>query len=211
MKIVTEYGDQIATVVSEPDRGIYDAMNKGIGAAKGDIVGILNSDDFFATPDVIADVVEAFRGNADADMVFGDVVFVAPQDLSSVKRYYSSRHFKPWKLRFGYMPPHPATFVRRELYTRFGEYNLDYRIAADYEMFVRWLIRHQVKFRRIDQVLVRMRLGGVSTAGLRSSILLNREIVRGCVDNGLYTNLICMLPKIPFKLLELFRRPPRAA
>lgn len=211
MKIVSEYEDRIATIVSEPDHGIYDAMNKGIRAATGDVVGILNSDDFFATPNVIANVVEVFDGSRDADMVFGDVVFVAPNDLSSVKRFYSSRHFKPWKLRFGYMPPHPATFVRRELYTRFGEYNLDYHIAADYEMFVRWLIRHEVKFRRIDEVLVRMRLGGVSTAGLRSSILLNREIVRACVDNGLYTNLVCMLPKIPFKLLELLRRPPRAA
>ncbi|MDJ0699529.1 MAG: glycosyltransferase family 2 protein [Woeseiaceae bacterium] len=211
MKIVSEYEDRIATVVSEPDQGIYDAMNKGIRAATGDIVGILNSDDFFASKDVVADVVQAFRENEEAGIVFGDVVFVSPEDLNYVKRYYSSRHFKPWKLRFGYMPPHPATFVRRDLYTRYGEYNLEFRIAADYEMYVRWLIRNEVRFRRIDEVLVRMRLGGISTAGLRSSMVLNREIVRACVDNGLYTNFFCMLPKIPFKLFELVRRPPRAA
>ncbi len=211
MKIVSEYEDRIATVVSEPDNGIYDAMNKGVRAATGDIVGILNSDDFFASPDVVADVVEAFRKNNDVGMVFGDVVFVSPDDLTQVRRYYSSRHFRPWKLRFGYMPPHPATFVRRDLYTRFGEYNLDYRIASDYEMFVRWLFGNKVRFHRIDKVMVQMRLGGISTAGVRSSILLNREIVRACVDNGLYTNFFCMLPKIPFKLLELVRKPPRAA
>ena len=211
MNIVSEYEDRIATIVSEPDHGIYDAMNKGVRAATGDIVGILNSDDFYASPDVIANVVDAFRSDDDASMVFGDVVFVSPEDLTSVRRYYSSRHFKPWKLRYGYMPPHPATFVRRDLYTRYGGFNTDYRIAGDYEMFVRWLIRNEVRFRRIDEVLVRMRLGGISTAGLRSSIILNREIVRACVDNGFYTNFLCMLPKIPFKLLELVRRPPRAA
>ena len=211
MQIVSEYEGRIATVVSEPDQGIYDAMNKGIRAATGDVMGILNSDDFFASSDVIADVVDVFRSDDDADIVFGDVVFVSAEDLTSVKRYYSSRHFKPWKLRFGYMPPHPATFVRRDLYTRYGEYNLEYRIASDYEMFVRWLIRNEVQYRRLDEVLVHMRLGGISTSGLRSSILLNREIVRACMDNGLYTNFLCMLPKIPFKLLELVRRPPRAA
>ena len=207
LDVVAEYQDQIAEIISEPDTGIYDAMNKGIGRATGDIVGILNSDDFFAAEDIIANVVDAFRVDGDAGVVFGDVIFVSSEDLSRIKRYYSSRKFRPWKLRYGYMPPHPATFVKKELYDTYGLYRLDYRIAADYEMLVRWLIVNRIAYRRIDRVLVNMRTGGISTSGLSSSILLNREIVRACVDNDMYTNSLFLLPKIPFKLMELVRKP----
>jgi len=141
------------------------------------------------------------------DIVFGDVVFVEANDLATVKRFYSSRKFKPWKLRFGWMPPHPATFVRRSAYKKCGQYSLKYKISSDYEMFVRWLIVERLPYKKIDHVLVRMRQGGVSTAGIRSNLLLNREIVDACVSNGLYTNLLFLLLKIPFKLLELIRKP----
>ncbi|WP_420194191.1 glycosyltransferase family 2 protein [Marinobacter sp. GH_1] len=194
-------------LVSEPDEGLYDAMNKGVARATGDIVGILNSDDFYESEDVISSVVRVFAENPDVDVVFGDVVFVAPEDLLRVTRYYGAEHFRPWKLRFGWMPPHPATFVRKSAYERVGEYRLDMRIAADYDMFVRWLLVAGLKWMYLDKVLVRMRAGGVSTSGVRSSIRLNREIVRACRDNGIYTNLLFVLSKIPFKLLELIRRP----
>ncbi|WP_432210126.1 glycosyltransferase family 2 protein [Marinobacter alkaliphilus] len=194
-------------LVSEPDEGLYDAMNKGVALAKGDIVGILNSDDFYESEDVISSVVRVFAENPDVDVVFGDVVFVAPEDLLRVTRYYGAEHFRPWKLRFGWMPPHPATFVRKSAYERVGKYRLDMRIAADYDMFVRWLLVAGLKWKYLDKVLVRMRAGGVSTSGFRSSIRLNREIVRACRDNGVYTNLLFVLSKIPFKLLELIRRP----
>ena len=193
--------------ISEPDDGLYDAMNKGIDLANGEIVGILNSDDFYESEDVISSVVEAFSENPDVDILFGDVVFVSPEDLSRVIRYYGARHFRPWKLRFGWMPPHPATFVRRSAYERVGGYRLDMRIAADYDMFVRWLLIAHLKWKYLDKVLVRMRAGGVSTSGFKSSIRLNREIVRACRDSGIYTNLLFVLSKIPFKLLELIRRP----
>ena len=182
-------------------------MNKGVALAKGDIVGILNSDDFYESEDVISSVVRVFAENPDVDVVFGDVVFVAPEDLLRVTRYYGAEHFRPWKLRFGWMPPHPATFVRKSAYERVGKYRLDMRIAADYDMFVRWLLVAGLKWKYLDKVLVRMRAGGVSTSGFRSSIRLNREIVRACRDNGVYTNLLFVLSKIPFKLLELIRRP----
>ena len=207
LDILRDYRDRITRVISEPDEGIYDAMNKGIEACTGDIVGILNSDDFFRSPDTIADVVNAFSENGSADIVFGDIVYVSLDDLESVTRYYSSKRFKPWKLRFGYMPPHPGTFVRREAYEKVGLYRLDYRISADYEMFIRWLISARLPYRRIDKVLVHMRPGGLSTSGFRNSILLNREIIRACVENGLYTNWLFLLPKVPFKLLELIRKP----
>lgn len=206
-EILQEYRDRIATIISEPDRGIYDAMNKGIAASTGDVIGILNSDDFFASSNTVADVVAVFKEERIADVVFGDVVFVSPDDLMTVKRYYSSKRFRPWKLRFGYMPPHPGTFVRRQAYEKVGLYRLDYRISADYEMFVRLLIIARLPYRRIDKVLVHMRPGGLSTSGLRSTIALNREIIRACVENGLYTNWLFILPKVPFKLLEFVRRP----
>lgn len=205
--IVRSYEGKVDRIISEPDRGIYDAMNKGIAASTGDIIGILNSDDFFASRNVIHDVVDAFQNDDSADIVFGDVVFVSPIDLKAVTRFYSSRHFKPWKLRFGYMPPHPATFVRKNVYERFGSYSLQYQISSDYEMFIRWLAVAQLAYRRIDQVLVHMRSGGKSTSGIASSILLNREIVAACTNNGLYTNWLFLAPKIPFKLLEFIRRP----
>ena len=105
------------------------------------------------------------------------------------------------------MPPHPGTFVRRGAYAKCGQYSLKYKISSDYEMFVRWLIVENLPYLRIDHVLVRMRQGGVSTAGLKSNLLLNREIVDACVSNEVYTNLLFLLAKIPFKLLELIRKP----
>jgi glycosyltransferase involved in cell wall biosynthesis len=207
MSIVAEFREALGPVVSEPDKGLYDAMNKGIGMATGDMIGILNSDDFFEDSGVIRTVVEAFEQDASVDVVFGNVVFVTPPDLQAITRFYPAGHFRPWKLRFGWMPPHPATFVRRSVYDEFGGYRLDMKISADFEMFVRWLVKHNLTYRWVDKVIVRMRAGGVSTAGLRSSLILNKEIVRACRENGLYTNLAFVLTKVPFKLLELVRRP----
>src|SRR5690606_4828608 len=171
------------------------------------IIGILNSDDFFESEDVVSEVVRFFEDHPDIDVVFGDVVFVEPDNLDHVTRYYRSGHFRPWKLRFGWMPAHPATFVRSSAYNRVGDYRLDMRISADYEMFVRLLLVEKLSWMYLPRVLVRMRAGGVSTSGIKSSVRLTREIVRACRDNGIYTHLIFVLSKIPFKLLELIRRP----
>ena len=207
MSIINEYKDRITTIINEPDDGIYDAMNKGVNAASGDIVGILNSDDFYQSGCVLSQVVSVFQRKQDIAIVFGDVVYSKPDDLSKVVRHYSSAHFSAWKLRFGWMPPHPATFIKRSVYRDYGRYNLTYTIAADYEMFVRLLLVHRLHFFRIDRILVRMRTGGVSTSGIKSNVLLNKEIVKACKSNGVYTNLLMVLSKFPFKLMELFRRP----
>lgn len=209
MAIVNTYRDRLGAVISEPDKGIYDAMNKGIAAATGNVIGILNSDDFYESNDAISAVAATFERQPGLDVLFGDVVFVAAGDLDRIRRHYRSGHFSAWKLRFGWMPPHPATFIKRDAYARAGLYSLRYKVAADYEMFVRLLWTQRVSYQWINKVIVRMRLGGVSTAGISSSILLNREIVRACRDNGLYTNLALVLSKIPFKCLELLRRPTK--
>jgi glycosyltransferase involved in cell wall biosynthesis len=205
--IVESYGERISRFVSEPDKGLYDAMNKGVAMATGAVIGILNSDDFYESTTSLSSVAKAFERRPESDAVFGDVVFVNPADLHTVTRFYRANRFAPWKLRFGWMPPHPATFIRKSAYDIVGQYSLKYRISADYEFFVRLFKVHALKYSYLDQVLVRMRSGGASTAGLRSSLKLNLEIVDACRTNGLYTNILMLLFKLPFKLYELRKRP----
>lgn len=207
MDIVNQYKDRITKIVSEPDKGIYDAMNKGIQLATGDVVGILNSDDFYESKDVLSHVVKGFKQSNTVDVVFGDLVFVKPTDLTKVTRLYALSNYAAWKLRYGWMPPHPATFIRREIYIKHGLYKIDFKIAADYELFVRLLLVKGVSFKHINKVLIRMRSGGASTSGFMSSLTLNNEIIRACKMNGIYTNMLFLILKIPFKLFELFKRP----
>ncbi len=207
LSIVDEYQRKIAKVISEEDSGLYDAMNKGVLAATGEVLGILNSDDVYSGNAVISDIVQSFIENQYSDLVFGDVVFVKPNNLDTVVRYYRSRYFKSWKLRFGWMPPHPATFIRKSVYSSVGLYALDYEISADFELFVRMLLLRRLKYYRLDKTLVKMRFGGVSSSGLLNIIRLNFEIVRACRRNGVYTNIFFLLGKIPFKLVELIRKP----
>jgi glycosyltransferase involved in cell wall biosynthesis len=206
--VIGEYQDKITCIISEPDKGLYDAMNKGILAATGEIIGILNSDDIYESTHIISYIATYFATHPHSDLIFGDVVFVKPDQLNTITRYYNAQHFKAWKLRFGWMPPHPATFIRKTAYQKVGLYSLDYKISADYELFVKMLLINCLKYTRINKVLVRMRTGGISSSGIiRSNIKLNIEIVKACRSNGIYTNLFFVLTKIPFKLLELFRRP----
>jgi glycosyltransferase involved in cell wall biosynthesis len=207
LNIIREYRVKIAKIFSEPDDGIYDAMNKGLRFSSGDIVGILNSDDYYENSSVISDVVHHFGSNPNVGLIFGDVVFVDPVDTDNITRFYGSKAFRSWKLRFGWMPPHPATFIKKTSYEKVGNYAVDYKISADYELFVRMLMVHKLNFSRINQVLVRMRAGGVSTSGFKSKIVLNSEIVKACKSNGIYTNLFLVLLKIPFKILEVLKKP----
>ncbi len=195
-----------ARILSEPDHGIYDAMNKGIALATGDIVGILNSDDFYACPQVLENVTNLFQ-MSDVDVVFADLVYVRPDNLDRVVRYYSGAGFTPDMFAWGWMPPHPTVFVRRGLYERYGLFRTDYRIAADYELMARLLARHRVKYAYLPEVIVRMRTGGVSTRNLHSNWILNREILRACAENGIQTNMLKVYSKYFRKVTQLFERP----
>lgn len=207
LDVVRQYAGSVDRLIGGPDKGIYDAINKGISASTGDVVGILHADDVYESRTVLSAVARAFAAAPEADMVFGDLVIVKQADLRKVVRYYSSKSFRPWKLRFGWMPPHPASFIRRSAYGRIGPYAIDLKISSDYEMFVKAFLVNRLRYQRMDKVLVRMRAGGVSTSGVRSSIRLNREIVTACRRNGVYTNLPLVLMKTPFKLAELFKAP----
>jgi len=195
-----------ARIVSEPDDGIYDAMNKGIRIAAGDIVGILNSDDFYAGPHVLEKVATLFQ-QSDADVLFADLVYVRPGNLEKVVRYYSGADFTPDRFAWGWMPPHPTLFVRRELYERYGLFRTDYRIAADYELATRLLARYRVRYAYLPEVIVKMRTGGISTRGLWSTWTLNREILRACAENGISTNMLKVYSKYFRKLAQMFARP----
>ena len=186
--------------ISEPDEGIYDAMNKGIRMATGDIVGILNSDDYFTSSDVVEKMVEAFPPEADA--VYGDVHFIRDKRPNVVVRYYSSRLFRRFMLRFGFMPAHPSLYVRREVFKRVGLYKTDYRIGSDFEMVVRMFHTFGIKTQYIPLDFVTMRMGGTSTRNIASRAILLKEDTRACRENGILTNKCVMSCKYIFKLME---------
>ena len=172
-------------LISERDGGIYDAMNKGVRHCTGDIVGILNSDDYFTAPDVIERIVQSFT--PDLGAVYGDVHFVRPNDLTRCVRYYSGRLYRPWLAPLGFMPPHPSLYVRRELYDRYGYYLTHFRISADYEFISRLFYCHHVPHRYLHLDVATMRVGGASTDSLRSRMRGTEEDLIACRQLGIPT------------------------
>ena len=186
---------------SEPDHGIYDAMNKGISRATGDVVGILNSDDYYTSEDVLSVVASVLSDNR-LDAVYGDIHFIHDGKPNKVVRYYSSRHFRPFWLRFGFMPAHPSFYVRRSVYEKAGLYNTAYKIGSDFEMMVRLFHRYHIRAKYIPMDFVTMLMGGASTAGFSSHLLLAKEDVRACKLNGIYSNQWMMYMKYLYKIME---------
>ena len=187
--------------VSAKDKGIYDGMNKGIEMATGNIVGILNSDDFFTDNHVIEKIADAFNEKK-VDAIYGDVHFVKGSNLKKSIRYYSSRLFCPFWLRFGFMPAHPSFYVRRDVFSKVGLYKTDYKIGADFEMMVRMFYRHRITYHYLPYDFVTMRTGGVSTRDINSRRILLKEDVRACRENGIRTNEFLIALKYLYKFLE---------
>ena len=187
--------------ISERDRGMYDAINKGIKMATGDVVGILNADDVLESQDTLVHVAECFNRVDDIDALYADIRFVK-DDLNTTCRYYSAKYWKPWMFQWGKMPPHPSVYIRRELFEKFGLYKLGYDIAADYELLIRYLRVAKIKSKYLNESIVRMRMGGKSTRGWRSNLKLNQEIVRGNRENGYFCCLPMLFPKYFFKVFE---------
>lgn len=186
---------------SEKDKGIYDAMNKGILMATGDVIGILNSDDFFTSDDIVERFVPAFQ-DASIDAIYGDIHFVRDSNLNKCVRYYSSRLFHPRWLRFGFMPAHPSFYARRQVFDRAGLYKTDYLIGSDYEMMVRLFRTFHIKAKYLPMDFVTMRIGGLSTRNLRSRYQLIKDDVRACRENGIYTNSLLVSLKFLYKIFE---------
>lgn len=187
--------------VSEKDQGIYDAMNKGIMMASGDVVGILNSDDYFTSDDILQTVDNAFKSH-EIDAIYGDIHFIRDGNPQKCVRYYSSRMFRPFWLRFGFMPAHPSFYCKREIFDKAGLYSLDYKIGADYEMMVRLFKRHKIKSLYVNKDFVTMRTGGASNNNVRIRLTLIEEDVKACRVNGIYTNRFFIMLKFLYKIFE---------
>ena len=204
VEIIKSYGDRISYFISEPDKGMYNALNKGIRIASGDVLGILNADDFFTSKTIVERIAFEFLNN-DIDALYGDVQFVKPNDLNKVVRYFSSKRFHSNKFKYGFMPAHPSFYVRRSFFEKLGLYKEDYVIGSDYELLIRFLYNKGLKYKYVDECFVTMRTGGVSNKNINSRFLLNKEVVRACKENNINTNLLFIYSKYFFKIFEYLR------
>jgi glycosyltransferase involved in cell wall biosynthesis len=184
LAILDQHKSRIAKIVSEPDGGLYDALNKGIRQASGDVIGFMHADDEFATPHALARVAQAFE-DPDVGAVYGDLVYVKKNDVSRVVRYWRAGQYQRTQLTQGWMPPHPTFYVRREVYSRFGGFDTRYRIAADYENMLRILWRGRIKAAYIPEVLVCMRVGGISNMSIFNMLHKSREDYAAMRENGI--------------------------
>lgn len=188
--------------ISEHDRGIYDAMNKGIAMATGDVVGILNSDDFYTSNNVLEQVAKTLS-DTNIDAVYGDVHYVNDDHLDKCVRYYTSRPFHRSWMRFGFMPAHPSFYCRRSVYERYGTFDLSYKVAADFENLLRLIFVHRIRTRYIAKDFVTMRTGGASSSGLRSHKQIMHDHLRALRQNGVYSSLLLLALRYPYKICEI--------
>ena len=204
------HSDCITKVVSEPDQGIYDAMNKGLDVSTGDIVGILNSDDLFYDDKVLSDVCGIFLKHPEIDCVFCDVQVVDAGNTSKVVRYYRSRSFRLWMFRFGVMPPHPGAFIRRHVYENVGLFRTRYSIAADFDFLVRAILLSGHSYLTLNRVVAKQRMGGISNSqGWISKWKITTEMRESLIENGIYSNVLFLLFRLPFKFFSqmIFKSP----
>jgi len=202
--ILRNYDNAIDYWISEKDKGIYDAMNKGVSLSSGEYVGMLNSDDMFSDDNVLQNIVDRFNQEK-VDAVFSCLNIVDKNNLNKVLRKYRVAKLNSALLRIGVMPPHPTFYCKKSCYEKAGLYKTNYKIAADFEMLVRLLIKHKISWSFIDKVTVNMRSGGLSNSGIMARVKLNLEIIRACKENDFYTNMLFILLKLPIRLVEMIR------
>ena len=207
LKIVGRYEDQIAQVLSEPDQGMYDALNKGIALARGEVIGILNSDDFYAYPQVISEMVTKFK-QEEADACYADLIYVERDNPKKIKRYWKSGKYRKNSFKRGWMPPHPTFFVRKSCYEHYGNFNRHLRSAADYELMLRFIHRYQINLAYLPKVIVKMREGGMSNLNLVARLRGNQEDQKAWRINGLKPAKLTFFLK-PFRKLFQFIRLKR--
>lgn len=204
LSIINSYIGNIHQFISEKDEGMYDALNKGIRLATGDIIGILHADDHFADNTIIGKIADEFVADNKLDAVYGDIAFVKKNDPLKVIRYYSSAVFRPQLLTWGFIPAHPAFFCKKKCFERFGYYKTSFDIAADYELLLRFFNVHQINAKYLPVKFTNMNLGGKSTRGISSTIKINREIIEACRQNNIKTNYLKLYSRYFFKIKEYF-------
>lgn len=203
--LVRRDGRRVARLLSEPDRGVYDAFNKGLALATGDVVGYLNAGDAYEDRGVISRIAARFESEP-VEAVYGDVVITEPAPSHKVLRHYRSGSFAASRLGWGFMPAHPTLFIRREAYRRVGQYDPSYRIAGDFELCVRLFAGQGIRAAYLPEVLVRMPRGGLSNSGWRSKWIITQEMRRACLAHGIPTSYAKLFARFPVKALEVLRR-----
>lgn len=208
VSIVNRFKRPGLKIISEPDKGIYDAMNKGTRLATGSIIGTLNSDDILESPEVISKIVNAFENNV-YDAVYGDLVYVRANNMDKIIRYWRSRDYRSGMARSGWMPAHPTLYLKRSVFEKYGYYDTNYSIAADYDFCLRIFEKHMICSRYLPEILVRMRAGGKSNSSLKNILLSNKESSHACKKNGYTGGIIFLLRKLVSKLPQLVSRPSK--
>ncbi|WP_019987199.1 glycosyltransferase family 2 protein [Rudanella lutea] len=205
VELIREYGTRISRFVTEPDKGLYDAMNKGISMATGDVIGFLNSDDLYRHTEVVKHVVERFKQTG-SDAVYSDMVYVDRYDISKVKRYWKAGSYRPGDFLWGWMPGHLSFFARKSVYDAYGHFRLDLRSAADYELMLRFIHKHNISLSYLPETTVIMREGGVSNANLKNRVRANQEDRMAWEMNELKPYFFTLTLKPLRKIVQLFQR-----
>lgn len=184
IKLIKSNCTKVSKIICEPDKGIYDALNKGIQAASGDVIGFLHSDDLLAYDDAIADIAKTFEITG-CDAIYGDLEYVAQNDTTKRIRLWKSGSFSRFKMKVGWMPPHPSFYMKRKCYRQFGCFSLDYRISADYDSLLRYILKQRISIAYLPKVLVKMRVGGISNRSVSSMVKKSMEDIRVMNQNGI--------------------------
>jgi len=203
LEIIREYNDIIDIIISEKDNGVYDAMNKGIQAAKGDVIGFLNSDDFFYDQNILENIANEFI-NSDIDCSYGDMYYVNRFDTAIIKRKWVSGKFYKNYLKDGWIPGHPTFYLKKEIYTRVGTFNLNFKLAADYELMLRVLTDPRIKVKYHNHPQVVMRLGGLTSKNFSNRIKQNKEIYDAWKVNNIKPGYFFFLRRLIIKLKQLY-------
>lgn len=204
-QVIEGYSDQIQTYVREKDDGIYDALNKGINAATGDVIGFIHADDFIADEFTLKHVAEAIDDDG-VDGVYGDLVYVDATDTERVRRYWKAGDYNAGKFWFGWMPPHPTVYLKRSCYEKFGVFNMEMKTAADYELMLRMMVKHKIRMKYIPEVMVKMRSGGASNASIKNRLNANRDDQLAWSMNGLKAPYGLRVMKPLRKVIQFLRR-----
>jgi glycosyltransferase involved in cell wall biosynthesis len=205
LAVIDEYRDKISVFITEPDKGIYDALNKGIRFAKGDVIAILHSDDIFYDESVVSSMMERMSAMS-AEFCFSDLIIV-DKSGTKVLRYYMAHYFKRWMFRIGWLPPHPTCFMKRSLFDEFGLYSTDYEIAGDFDFLVRIFYARKIKWTYLDRITVKMRYGGASNSGWKNKINNFNEISNILHENNIWTLKIFQVFRYIIRVVEIFVRP----
>lgn len=201
LAILNKHQSEINILISEPDQGLYDAMNKGIALATGSIIGILNADDYYPHKDILSDIHQIFE-TQDVDAVFGDVEYFNIEEIAHATRLYSSNGFTSKSLEYGKVPAHPSLFVKKEIFVIHGFYKKSYQIAGDFEFMARVFKNNYIKYLYLPKVLVRMQTGGISNKNIRNRVLISQEIYRACKENNIKTNMFKIVYRYLSKIYE---------